>query len=361
MKQSDSKYISKCFQLAEKGRGSVSPNPVVGAVLVKNGKIIGEGYHKKYGSSHAEVIAIKNAGKYTAGSTLYCNLEPCCHTIKQTPPCVPLIIQKKIKRVVLSNIDPNNEVHGKGIKQLRDAGIEVLTGILEDEGKELNKFYFKHISEKIPYITLKIAQSIDGKISLFKKKQTWLTGEASIKYVHKIRSEYDAVLVGAGTIKTDDPCLTVREVKGRNPIRVVIDGKLNIPIKSKILNTVDADNTWIITSEQAVEKKIKKLSQLGAKIFKVKSSKQNELELKKILKILADNKISSLLVEGGSQIFNQFIGEGLFDEIIILQAPKILGQAVGYSYHKKMKILKLKSMSKSGEDIRLIYRKKLSD
>ena len=257
MQSDHSKYIKHCFNLAKKGKGSVSPNPLVGAILVKNGKVIGKGYHKKYGSAHAEVNAINNSTEKVTGSTLYCNLEPCCHANKQTPPCVPLIIEKKIKKVVISNLDPNKEVNGKGVKQLREAGIEVITDVLEDEGKDLNKFYFKYVKEKLPYITLKIAQSIDGKISVAKNKQTWLTGKESIKYVHKLRSEYDAVLVGAGTIKTDNPLLTVRNVKGRNPIRIIIDGKLNIPIKSKILNSNDPENTWIFTSKKANEKKIK--------------------------------------------------------------------------------------------------------
>ena len=223
-------FLRQCFTLAKKAKGFVSPNPLVGAILVKKGKVIGRGYHKRYGSDHAEVNALKNAKEGVAGSTLYCNFEPCCHTKKQTPPCVPLIIQKKIKRVVISNFDPNKEVNGKGVKQLREAGVEVITDILEDEGKDLNKFYFKYVSEKLPYITLKIAQSIDGKISEAKDKQTWLTGKESINYVHKLRSEYDAVLVGAGTIRTDNPLLNVRTIKGRNPIRIIIDGKLSIPI-----------------------------------------------------------------------------------------------------------------------------------
>ncbi len=355
------KFIKQSFALAKKAVGFVSPNPFVGAVIVKNNKVIGEGYHEKYGSTHAEVNAIRNASENVAGATLYCNLEPCCHTKKQTPPCVPLIIQKKIKKVVISTFDPNKEVNGKGVKQLRDAGIEVITGILEDEGKELNKFYFKYCSEKIPYITLKIAQSIDGKISSARNKQTWLTGKESIKFVHTLRSEYDAVLVGAGTIRTDNPLLNVREVKGRNPVRVILDGRLRIPIKSKILNSVDPEKTWIITSDNADQKKISKIAEMRNRIFRVESSRQNHLDLKIILKLLAENKITSLLVEGGSEIFSQFIDEELFDEIIILQAPKMLGQAVGYSNHKIIKNLKLKSISKSGEDIKLVYGKKLSD
>jgi diaminohydroxyphosphoribosylaminopyrimidine deaminase/5-amino-6-(5-phosphoribosylamino)uracil reductase len=356
-----SKYIKHCFVLAKKGKGLVAPNPLVGAVIVKNGKVIGEGYHKKYGSAHAEVNTIKKAGKDIMGSTLYCNLEPCCHTNKQTPPCVPLIIQKKIKRVVISNFDPNKEVNGKGVKQLREAGVEVITGILKDEGKELNKFYFKYAKDKLPYVTLKVAQSTDGKISLAKNKQTWLTGKKSIKYVHKLRSEFDAVLVGAGTIKTDNSLLTVREVKGRNPVRVIIDGRLSIPINSKVIERSDPQKTIIITSKTASERKTKQLSAKGIKVFKLKSSSNNQISIKSVLMLLAKQKITSVLVEGGSEIFTQFLEKNLFDEIIILQSPKILGRGILAFNTKKLKRIQLSGAEKIGEDLKFIYRKNLSD
>ena len=356
-----SKYIRSCFKLAQKGKGNVSPNPFVGAVLVKRGKVIGRGYHIKYGAAHAEVHAIKNATENVTGSTLYCNLEPCCHTNKQTPPCVPLIIQKKIKRVVISNPDPNKEVNGKGVKQLREAGIEVVAQILEEEGKELNKFYFKYVTEKIPYVTLKIAQSIDGKIAEAKNKQTWLTGKESIKFVHKLRSEYDAVLIGANTVKVDNPLLTVRDVKGRNPIRIVIDGKLSIPLNSNILKCNDPERTWLFTSNSVNGKKVKRIEDKGTKIFKISSSKDNLLDIKKILKVLANQKITSLLVEGGVDIFTQFLEKDVFDEIIVLQSPKILGQGIKSSHIRKMKNLRLLKIAKLGSDIKLVYGKKLSD
>ena len=353
------RLINRCFELASKGL--VSPNPLVGAVLVKNGKVIGEGYHKKYGGAHAEVNAIKNAGKDVVGSTLYCNLEPCCHTNKQTPPCVPLIIQSKIKRVVVSNLDPNKDVDGKGVKQLKAAGIEVITGILEKEGSELNRFYFKFAKEKLPYITLKIAQSTDGKISLSNREQTWLTGKESVKYVHKLRSEYDAILVGVGTIKTDDSLLTVRKVIGRNPIRVIIDGKLSIPLNSKVIECSDPQKTIIVTSKTASERRIKQLSKKGVKIFKIKPSTNNQIKIKNVLKFLAKQKITSVLVEGGSEIFTQFLEKNLFDEIIVLQSPNILGNGISAFNLKKMKKIHPTSIDKIGNDIKLSYRKNLSD
>ena len=357
----DLKFIRECFKLAEKGKGSVSPNPLVGAVLVKGGKIIGKGYHKKYGSPHAEVNAIKNSNVDVTGSTLYCNLEPCCHSNKQTPPCVPLIIKKKIKRVVISNLDPNKAVNGQGVKQLREAGILVKTGILEKEGSELNKFYFKFIKEKSPYITLKIAQSIDGKISISKKEQTWLTGKESVKYVHKLRSEYDAVLVGAGTIKSDNPLLTVRKFKGRNPIRVIIDGNLSIPVNSNVIECPDPQKTIIITSDTSSERKIKQLSAKGIKLFKLKVASNNQISLKSVMRLLARQEITSVLVEGGIEIFTMFLEKNLFDEIIVLLTPKILGKGIGAFNLKKLKRIKLSEAEKIGEDIKLVYRKNLSD
>ena len=355
MIEDHSKYIRNCFKLAEKGKGHVSPNPFVGAVLVKNGKVIGKGYHKKYGAAHAEVNAIKNAIENVSGSTLYCNLEPCCHTNKQTPPCVPLIIQKKIKRVVISNPDPNKEVNGKGVKQLRFAGIEVITGILEDEGKELNKFYFKYAAKKLPYITLKVAQSLDGKISKSKNKQTWLTGKEAIKFVHKLRSEYDAVLVGANTIKVDNPLLTVREVKGRNPIRIIIDGKLSIPLNSKVLNNNEPDKTWIFTSQKSKQKKLIQLENKGVKIFSVKPAADGRINLKSVLKVISKNRINSVLVEGGQEIFSQFFSQKLFDELIVLQSPKILEKGLRGLNRTQLKNLPLIEKNRLGQDIKLVY------
>ena len=351
----DEYYLKQCLTLARKGKGQVSPNPLVGAILVMNGKIIGQGYHKKFGEAHAEVNAIKNATEDVTGSTLYCNLEPCCHTNKQTPPCVPLIVKSKIKKVVISNLDPNKEVNGKGVKQLRNAGIEVLTGILEKEGIDLNKFYFKSVREKLPFVTLKIAQSLDGKISEAKNKQTWLTGKEAIKFVHKLRSEYDAVLVGANTIKVDDPLLTVREVKGRNPIRIVIDGKLSIPIKSKILNSVDPEQTWIFTSKNSNQKKLRQIKNKGVKVFSVKSSANGRINLKSVLKVIAKNRINSVLVEGGQEIFFQFFNHNLFDELIILQSPKILGNGLSSLDSTDLKKLHPTEIKRLGEDSKIVY------
>lgn len=353
----DEVYLKRCFKLAAKGAGTVSPNPLVGAVIVKNGKVIGEGYHKKYGEAHAEVDAFNNSAEDPNSSTLYCNLEPCCHTNKQTPPCVPLIISQKISRVVISNLDPNPEVSGEGIKQLRDAGIEVITDLLKNEGEELNKFYFNYVKKKIPYITLKVAQSTDGKITKSKNEQTWLTGEESISFVHQQRATYDAVLVGTNTIKVDNPQLNVRNVKGRNPRRIILDGKLSIDLNAAVLSTEDIENTWILTSKTSDKEKISKIINKGAKVFQFESDDNKQISLKDVLTKLGEKKITSLFVEGGADIFSQFMNGNYFDEIIILQAPITLGKGVDGISTFLLSHLKEISTEKLGEDLKSVCRK----
>ena len=355
---SDELYLNRCFELAAKGTGTVTPNPLVGAVLVKNGKMIGEGYHKKYGDVHAEVDALNNSRGDASEATLYCNLEPCCHTNKQTPPCVPLIIKKGIKKVVISNLDPNPDVSGKGVKQLREAGIEVIIDQLKNEGKELNKFYYKHTTSNVPYITLKIAQTTDGKISKSKNEQTWLTGEESNRFVHQQRAAYDAVLVGANTVAVDDPQLNVRNVDGGNLKRIILDGKLSIDLNAAILSADDIENTWILTSENADEEKIIKITEKGARVIQFSTDDNEQIDLKDILSILGKEKITSLFVEGGSNIFPQFFEGNYFDEIIILEAPITLGTGVDGIQLSSLNHLKEISSEKIGKDLKIVYKKK---
>ena len=355
--RSDKVYLKRCLELAAKGMGTVSPNPLVGAVLVKNGKVIGEGYHKRYGEAHAEVDALNNSTGDVNGATLYCNLEPCCHIKKQTPPCVPLIISKGIKKVVISNFDPNPDVNGEGVKQLRDAGIEVIIDVLKEEGKKLNKFYFNYVRKKIPYITLKVAQSKDGKITKSKNEQTWLTGEESNRFVHQQRAAYDAVLVGANTVAVDNPQLTVRNVEGRNPKRIILDGKLSIDLNAAILSAEDIENTWILTSKNADKEKIDQFNEKGARVIQFKSNDVEQIKLIDVLTKLGEDKITSLFVEGGSSIFSQFIDRNYFDEIIILQAPITLGKGVNGVPTSSLLHLKKISSEKIGKDIKLVYKK----
>lgn len=352
----DLKYMRRCFDLALKGAGSVSPNPLVGSVITKNGKVISEGWHQKFGAPHAEAEAISNAKESLQGATLYCNLEPCCHTEKKTPPCVPLIIESGIKRVVISSIDPNPKVAGKGITQLQNAGVEVITGVLDEDGKELNKFFFKFITKKNPFVTLKIAQSVDGKISSEAEKQTWLTGKSSARFVHLQRAIYDAVLIGAGTVNVDNPQLNVRHVDGRNPKRIIVDGNLGLNLDVTCLNDSDKMNTSVFVSENVKEDRIVKLREKGVNTIQVSSDKNGIIDIELILTKLAEENISSVLVEGGKEIFSQFIQKNLFDELIILQAPLILGKGIDAFDNFDEISLELYSTEKLGRDLKYVYK-----
>lgn len=335
-------YISECIKLAKNGAGCVSPNPLVGCIIVKNGKIIGKGYHKIFGGPHSEVNAINDAkkkGNSLINSTLYVNLEPCSHFGK-TPPCTDLILKEKISKVVIGMKDPNPEVNGKGIKILKKAGIKIECGILKKECEELNKFFIKFITKKIPYVTLKIAQSIDGKIALNNNKSKYITGNESLKLVHKLRSEYDAVLIGKNTALLDNPFLTVRLVKGRNPYRIVIDKDSKLPEHLNIFTDKNSDKTIVINSTQN-----KKISPMN------------------ILKALYELNISSVLVEGGANIFSQFIEKNLFDDIYFVIAPKIIGDGISafgdfkITTLSKTKNIFLNKSFQSGNDLILYYKK----
>lgn len=354
----DQKYLKICMKIARLGEGFVSPNPLVGAIIVKNNEIITKAYHSKYGEAHAEAKAIqKTSIKKLKGSTLYCNLEPCCHTNKNTPPCVPKIIESGIKKVVLCNIDPNRFVAGKGITQLKNAGIEVVYGECEKEGIELNKFYFKYIETGLPFVTVKIAHSKDFKISSKKGKKSFLTGNKSNKFVHKLRSKHDAVLIGANTVKVDNPKLTVRHVKGRNPKRIIIDGNLLSPLNSNVFNDRDKNLTIVFTRINSKIKKIKKLREIGIKVFELKPGINGKLKLLNILKTLGNEKINSLLVEGGGIIFKMFIKEKLFDELIFLEAPVTFKDGVQLKINPHKFKLHLISKKMLGQDIKSVYKK----
>ncbi|PJA98185.1 MAG: riboflavin biosynthesis protein RibD [Ignavibacteriales bacterium CG_4_9_14_3_um_filter_30_11] len=355
MSITDQKYMKQCIKIAKLGAGNVSPNPLVGAVIVNNNKIISKAYHSNYGYLHAEAKAIEQVSfEYLKGSTLYCNLEPCCHTNKNTPPCVPKIIDSGIKKVIISNIDPNKFVAGKGIKQLRDSRIEVKLGECETEGYELNKFYFKFIKTGLPFITIKIAHSLDLKISSKKGQKTNITGYKSNKFVHYLRSIHDAVLVGANTIKIDNPKLTVRLVKGRNPKKIIIDGNLSSPLNSFVFNDSNKELTILFTKSNSDIKKISQLRSNGIKVYELESDDTGSLKLLDILKILANEKINSLLIEGGGIIFKMFIKENLFDEIIFLESPTIFGDGLPLNINKKSLNIKIIEEKMLGNDKKII-------
>jgi len=354
----DESYIQLAIEIAKKGIGSVSPNPLVGCVIVKNNKIIGAGYHQKYGGNHAEINAINDAKENVEGSTLYINLEPCSHHGK-TPPCVNRIIEKKIKKVVIGTLDMNPLVSGVGIKKLKAAGIDVKVGVLENECINLNKFFFKFITKKIPYVTLKAAQTADGRIAGKDGESKWISSLTARKYVHSLRAKYDALLVGAGTVIKDDPRLTVRLTEGRNPKRIVLDTNLKIKSSYKIFTNNGDKKLILVTSKKnstLKNGKIRKIISSGAQIIYVKE-RNRKLNLKNVLKELGKLQISSVLVEGGSEIFTSFVKENLFDDIQLILSPKLLGCGIplvsnlGIKSIKKSVKLKVGNFEKIGDDV----------
>jgi diaminohydroxyphosphoribosylaminopyrimidine deaminase / 5-amino-6-(5-phosphoribosylamino)uracil reductase len=313
----DAWYIRRTLRLAARAQGMTSPNPMVGAVIVKNGKILSEDYHRRPGTLHAEALAIATAGKEAQGSTLYVNLEPCCHTEKRTPPCAKAIIHAGIKRVVIGMTDPNPKVSGKGISELREAGIEVTSGVLENEAKKLNEAYSKYITTGKPFVTLKVATTLDGKIATPKGQSKWITGEQARKKVHTLRSRADAIMTAIGTVKADDPQLTVRMKKGKSPLRVLIDPNLEVPLHAKILQTLPP--TIIVTRERGA--KSEQLEKSGTRIIHY----NDKLDLGWLMETLGKMEITSLLIEGGSSLNAHALEDGIVDKVLFFIAPKIIG------------------------------------
>ncbi|RMA97573.1 bifunctional diaminohydroxyphosphoribosylaminopyrimidine deaminase/5-amino-6-(5-phosphoribosylamino)uracil reductase RibD [Hydrogenothermus marinus] len=338
----DNCFMKVAIEEAKKRKGLTHPNPTVGAVIVKDGKIIGKGFHEKAGKPHAEREAIKDAlskGYDIENSTMYITLEPCCHYGK-TPPCTDAIIENKIKRVVVATLDPNPLVAGKGVEILRKKGIEVKVGVLEKQAKNLNEDFFVYIKEKRPFIHLKWAQSIDGKIATFTGSSKWITGKKAREYAHKLRNEATAVLVGTNTALKDNPYLTVRHIKSeKQPIRVLIDKDLKLPLDFNIFNK-DA-KTVVLTSENADKEKIKKLQEKENIKIKILPLNNGYFTIKDILNSLYEEEIMHLLVEGGQNIITQFLKEGLYDKISVFIAPKIIGED-GISAVGKLKIEDIK-------------------
>ncbi len=324
----DNFYMKKVLSLASMGRGYVSPNPMVGALIVLDGKIIGRGFHKVFGGPHAEIEArYRLKGECLDRATLYVNLEPCCHFGK-TPPCVDFIIQSGIKRVVIGTLDPNPLVNGKGVRKLKSAGVATEVGIMKEECLRLNEVYFKFITKKKPFVVLKIAQTIDGRIATKEFHSKWITGEESLKMVHKIRKEYDSILVGINTVIKDDPELTVRKIKSRKKKRFILDTKCRIPLTARLLHLNDSENTVIITTEHAPENKIKKIKDLGAEIWTMPESREGDLDIEKVLLRMAKRGVASVVVEGGKKVFTSFLKRGEFDRVVTFIAPKIFGSGV---------------------------------
>ena len=329
----DQKYIEKTFRLAKKGIGLVSPNPLVGAVLVKDGHIIGEGFHECFGGSHAEVNAIRYAVENVKGSTLYCNLEPCCHTEKKTPPCVDFILEKKIARVVVSNLDPNPPVSGKGLEKLRSYGVTVEYGILEAQGRELNEVFFKFIITGRPFVHIKMAQTLDGKLCTDTGNSQWISGEKSKKKTHLLRKEYDAVLVGRKTFNNDNPSLTCRKVKAcleQRPYRIVLGNPEKMNLDFNLFNDEYKDKTLIVSTVElnGISAKVK-ASLKNIKMIET-DQKGNSRFWENLWRQLAAEKIVSVLVEGGPATIHSILEEGQWDKMTSFVSPKILGNGPNF-------------------------------
>lgn len=323
----DEFYMKRALRLALKGEAWVSPNPMVGCVIVKKDRIIGEGYHQKFGGNHAEINAINHATEPIKGATIYVNLEPCTHRGK-TPPCIESVAAAKPARVVIGTADPNPIVAGKGIEALKQSGIKTTVGVLEESCKELNERFFKFMRTGIPFVTLKFAQSIDGRIATASGQSRWISSGQSLKFAHALRSHHDAVLIGSGTLSKDDPELTVRLVKGRNPLRVVVDSHLHISTDARILKDQSEARTIVATTVHASRDKRARLMDLGIEVITVDTDKDRRVDLMRLLFELGKRNVSSVLVEGGAAIITSMLLEQLPDRIVIIIAPKIVGKGI---------------------------------
>lgn len=321
----DEYYIRRTFELAARARGRTSPNPLVGAVVVRDGQVVGEGFHRQAGLPHAEIEALKAAGEAARGATLYVNLEPCCHT-GRTGPCTEAIIAAGIKRVVAAMADPNPLVAGKGFARLREAGIEVTVGILEKEARALNEAFIKYITTRRPFVILKTAMSLDGKIATVTGESKWITGPEARRYVHELRDSCDAILVGIGTILKDDPSLTTRLPEGgRDPVRVILDSRARTPLTARVLNQESTASTLIAVTEMAPRERVAALREAGAEVLACGPGPAVDLEV--LLSALGEREITSLLVEGGSTVNASFLMQGLVDKLVWFIAPLIIGGA----------------------------------
>lgn len=325
----EEKYMRRAIELAKKGSGRVNPNPLVGAVIVKDGQIIGEGYHECYGSLHAERNAIahaKSLGNDIEGSTIYVTLEPCSHFGKQ-PPCALALIEEKVARVVVGSDDPNPLVSGKGYKMLREKGIEVITHFLKEECDAINDVFFHFITSQTPFVAMKYAMTMDGKIACFSGDSKWVTGEESRAFVQKLRNHYMGIMVGIGTVLADDPMLNCRLKDGRNPVRIICDNHLRIPIDSKLVRTAK-DQPVIVACLPPEGNALAKRDQLmaaGVEVLPVKAGENGSLDLCLLMEELGKRKIDGILLEGGGILNESALRAGIVDKVYCFMAPKIFG------------------------------------
>ncbi len=330
--------MQRALDLAAQGRGRTSPNPMVGAVIVKSDRIVGEGYHKRAGSDHAEIVALKAAGRKASGGTLYVTLEPCCH-VGRTGPCVDAIAKAGISKVVFAMRDPDPRVDGKGAAALRKAGVKVEDRLLEEQAKRLNEAHVCFHTKHRPFVTLKLAQSLDGRIATRSGDSQWVSGEEARKFVHALRAESDGVLVGMGTVRLDNPALTVRLVRGKNPYRIVASNSLKFPRPCHLLEDNSDSRTIIASSRTAIDRFVRSNRNGNLIFWEVGSSREHYIEPEKLTAQAWQFGLRSLLIEGGSHMATSFLKAGLVDRLILVTAPIVIGD--GISAIGDLKISKL--------------------
>ena len=320
----DELFMRHALVLAAKGRGRTSPNPMVGAVVVRGGSIVSEGYHARAGEPHAEVVALQNAAGAASGADLFVTLEPCCHH-GLTPPCTDRIIQAGIRRVVIPTLDPNPLVSGGGVQTLRAAGIIVERGLLSEEAASLNEAFTKFITCRTPFVVLKAAVSLDGKIATRTGDARWISGEQSREHVHELRDQVDAIIAGIGTIRRDNPRLTTRLPEGgRDPIRVIVDGLGPLPLDAQVFQAGAASRTWVAVAADAPAERIETLLGRGLTVLEA-GGFHGRIRLEHLLKRLGEREVTSVMIEGGEGIFTSAVEEGIVDKFLLFVAPLLVG------------------------------------
>jgi len=319
----DERYMRMALRLARKGAGRTSPNPMVGAVLVRRGRVVGKGYHRRAGEDHGEIVALKDAGSRARGATLYINLEPCNH-VGRTPPCTVSLIQSGLKEVVVGMVDPNPLVAGRGIRRLRQAGIAVRRGPLEKECRRLNEAFIKSITRREPFIILKLAASMDGRIATATGDSQWITGATARRYVHQLRDQVDGVLVGVDTVLNDDPQLTCRLPRGRDPWRIVLDSHLRIRTTARLLTQRGVEKTIVVTGERVPAARVKAVERSGAQVWRL-PVKGRWIRFPALLKRLGRLGFLSVMIEGGAATAARALSDGVVDRVVFFYAPKVIG------------------------------------
>ena len=348
-------YMKRALELAKKGAGHTSPNPMVGCVVVKDGRIVTEGYHERYGEFHAERNALTRCEEDLTGAEMYVTLEPCCHQ-GNTPPCTDIIIERSIGKVYVGSMDPNPKVAGKGVKILQEHGIEVETGVLEKECLALNEIFFYYITTGMPYVAMKYAMTLDGKIASCTGDSKWVTGEKARHHVHELRKQYSAILAGIGTVLADDPMLNCRIEEGVDPVRVVCDSSLRIPLSSQLVKTA-GDIPVIVAYAKENPEKEKALLQAGVEL--ISAGRDGRVDLAVLMRELGKRKIDSVLVEGGGAVHGSLLESGLVQKIFCYLAPKLIGgreagspvEGDGFSRMKDALPVKEMEILPLGEDI----------